>query len=96
MQLLQEVDKPGSDVEEYARSLDNILGEKMEAITSLRRRVADFLYHIKQEKELSAKFLEQQNEIKDVFDLRDSLDKEGKNNQESPLLIDDLDNPMSN
>ena len=34
--LLHEVDKPGSDVDEYVESIDAILGHKLELINSLR------------------------------------------------------------
>jgi kinesin family protein 2/24 len=36
MVLLHEVDKPGSDIEEYVSSLDAILMHKMELITVVR------------------------------------------------------------
>ena len=36
MTLLNDVDKPGSDVEEYVNNLDKILAEKMEMIANLR------------------------------------------------------------
>ena len=36
MQLLNEVDKPGSDVEDYAKRLDNVLLSKIKIITGLR------------------------------------------------------------
>ena len=36
MGLLNEVDKPGSDVEEYVNNLDQILAQKMEMIANMR------------------------------------------------------------
>ena len=36
MGLLNEVDKPGSDVEDYVSNLDKILAEKMEMIANMR------------------------------------------------------------
>ena len=36
MQLLNEVDKPGSDVEEYAKNLDKVLLDKIKIISGLR------------------------------------------------------------
>lgn len=36
MMLLHEVDKPGSDIEEYVGSLDSILHHKMELISVIR------------------------------------------------------------
>lgn len=39
MMLLHEVDKPGSDVDEYVISLDAIMAHKMEIISMLRKRL---------------------------------------------------------
>ncbi len=98
MQLLQEVDKQGSDVEAYAASLDSTLARKMEAIAALRDKLTGFRTHLQQEKDLSKKFFEQQNEINDVFDLRDAAGKEKKvaDNEEAQMLTSDLDIHMSN
>jgi len=95
MQLLQEVDKPGSDVEAYAASLDLTLAHKMEAISSLREKLSTFRGHLSQEKELSSKFFEQQNEINDVFDLHEP-EKETKGTEDMQMLTTGLDIPMSN
>ena len=95
MQLLQEVDKPGSDVESYAASLDSTLAHKMEAIASLREKLSTFRTHLGQERELSKKFFEQQNEINDVFDLHGS-EKEKKEDDDMQMLTTGLDIPMSN
>lgn len=61
MQLLQELDKPGSDADKYADSLDEMLGSKVREIGELREKLAVFRTHLKQEKELSKKLLEQQS-----------------------------------
>ena len=37
MQILKEVDKPGSDVENYVVKLDKILLQKIEMMTGLRQ-----------------------------------------------------------
>lgn len=42
MILLNEVDKPGSDIEKYVSSLDAILLHKLDLITHLRTKLADF------------------------------------------------------
>lgn len=97
MQLLQEVDKPGSDVETYASSLDTILAQKMEAIVALRNKLKDFQAHLKDEKELSKQFLEQQNEIQDVFDLqKESEQKFSPGREDTEMLTNDLDIRMEN
>jgi len=92
-QLLHEVDKPGSDIEEYTNALDAILANKMEAIASLRKKLSVIRTHLNQEKELSKKFFEQQNEINDVFDLNGSGKKEDEDVQ---MLTSGLDIPMFN
>lgn len=53
MQLLNEVDKPGSDVEEYARSLDKVLLDKIKIITGLREQLHTFFSHLKTEEHMS-------------------------------------------
>ncbi len=53
MMLLHEVDKPGSDVEEYVSSLDAILVHKLDLITTLRSRLLQFHKHLKTEESLS-------------------------------------------
>lgn len=50
--LLHEVDKPGSDIEEYVSSLDAILFHKMELISVIRQRLLDFYTHLKMEENL--------------------------------------------
>ena len=92
MQLLQEVDKPGSDIEEYAASLDLLLAQKMEIAAALRARVAEFQSHIKQEKDLSKQLFEQQKEIQDVFDLRSNTEEDAKDDLQ--MLTNNLDTPM--
>ena len=69
MMLLHEVDKPGSDVDEYVDSIDAILAHKMEIISLLRGRLGNFKDHLREEEILSKKFYEQRAEILDVFDL---------------------------
>ena len=53
MQLLNEVDKPGSDVEEYAKSLDKVLLGKIKIITDLRSQLLRFYGHLKTEEQMS-------------------------------------------
>ena len=97
MQLLQDVDKPGSDMEFYAASLDSTLARKMEAIASLREKLSEFRAHLHEERELSKKFFDQQNEINDVFDLHSShKGKKGSEGEDTQMLTYDLGIPMSN
>lgn len=50
--LLHDVDKPGSDIEDYVSSLDSILLHKMELIGLVRQRLIDFYTHLKMEENL--------------------------------------------
>ena len=52
MMILHEVDKPGSDIEDYVSSLDAILINKMELIGVVRQRLIDFYTHLKMEENL--------------------------------------------
>lgn len=63
MALLQEVSKPGSDIEEYVKGLNAILEHKLEIISVLRSRLLGFSYHLKQEEEISKKFYDQQTSV---------------------------------
>ena len=54
--MLNEVYKPGSDVETYARGLDRVLLKKIEIITDLRERLLNFYSHLKTEEHMSKLF----------------------------------------
>lgn len=60
-QLRHKVDLPGSDVEEYLVSLDQILSERLSEIEHLHRSIQSFHKHIKQEQNISQKFYEMQD-----------------------------------
>lgn len=47
---------PGSDVEDYIGSLDQLLTQKQNEIIQLKDMISQFYSHIKQEKDLSQKF----------------------------------------
>lgn len=49
MTLLNEVDKPGSDVDEYIKTLDQMLIQKMEKIREMRKQLLAFHMHLKTE-----------------------------------------------
>jgi kinesin family protein 2/24 len=53
MLLLNEVDKPGSDVEEYVKGLDNVLNSKMQMIAHMRQQLVQFHSHLKTEEMMS-------------------------------------------
>jgi len=91
MTLLNEVDKPASDIDEYVDSLDAILAHKAEMINMLRSRLHKFRDHLREEEALSKKFHEQKTEMMDIFDLNAA---ENCKNDEMQLL-DDLHQVMS-
>lgn len=70
MMLLHDVDKPGSDIEEYVSSLDAILLHKMEIIGVVRARLIEFYKHLKMEENLNK--LYQQKGAEEEEDLLDS------------------------
>ena len=62
MQILKEVDKPGSDVQTYVEKLDKILVNKIKLMTGLRRQLLDFYKNIKTEEQMLKLFHEMQGE----------------------------------
>merc|ERR550537_204550 len=56
MQHLNNVDRPGSDVDAYVAGLDRILRMKAQYIEDIRGRVDIFKDHLQQEDTLSRKF----------------------------------------
>ena len=53
MHLLNEVDKPGSDVEQYAKNLDKVLLKKINIISEIREKLCKFYSHLKTEEHMS-------------------------------------------
>jgi hypothetical protein len=68
MNLIHDVDKPGSDIEYYVNNLDKILADKAEKINGLRNRLKKFHIMLKDEETLSAKFANS-NDVLDIYDL---------------------------
>lgn len=60
MQLLNDVDKPGSDVEAYVASLDKLLSSKIAMITGMRKQLIEFHTHLKTEEVMSKLYQQQQ------------------------------------
>eukprot|EP00741_Cyanophora_paradoxa_P011023 tig00020553_g10655.t1 len=56
MQLLNEVDQPGSAIDEYVGKLDHILVRKMQVIQDLRERLANFTMHLQEEERMNRSF----------------------------------------
>lgn len=99
MSLLQEVSKPGSDIDEYVKGLNSILEHKLEIISVLRSRLLGFYYHLRQEEELSGKFNQQQNtatfETHNQASAQPTIDGE-TNLLNEELQIEDFDNSPLN
>ena len=56
MAILNEVDKPGSDIDSYVLTLDKLLVEKQNKIISIRKRLFGLHMKLKDEEALSSKF----------------------------------------
>lgn len=56
MKLLKDVDKPGSDVENYVEQLDSILVKKINKMHELRKSLLEFYKNIKTEQVLNQLF----------------------------------------
>jgi len=63
MTLISEVDKSGSDIEEYVKSLDQMLLKKMNMIAAVRKKLVDFNAHLQMEKMLQAIYHKKQEEL---------------------------------
>ena len=53
MKILNEVDKPGSDVDTYVEQLDKMLLDKIHVIVDMRNQLLDFRKHLKTEECMS-------------------------------------------
>lgn len=94
MSILNEVDKPGSNVETYVQDLDKILLSKINMIETLRQKLLNFNRHLKTEETLS-KLYEQNQKLaeQDQTDMNNRLDEsinllEGHDQQ----MVEDFDN----
>jgi len=68
MNLINEVDKPGSDIDIYVSKLDKVLEEKENRIKDLRNKLVKFSSMLKKEEMISQHLLNH-NDAFDVFDL---------------------------
>lgn len=60
MKLLHEVEQPGSAIDAYVTNLDCILVRKIQAISTLRNKLAVFQQHLREEEILSKSFARKQ------------------------------------
>jgi len=68
MLFINDVDKPGSDIDHYVCSLDKLFAEKAERIQNMRTKLFKFHKMLKEEEVLAKKFSDYQNEMGD-FDM---------------------------
>jgi kinesin family protein 2/24 len=73
MNLINEVDKPGSDIENYVVNLDKVLLDKVKKITDIRQRLKKFRIMLKDEEALSAKFINS-NDFIDMYEKSEKKD----------------------
>ena len=60
MALLNDVDKPGSDVVTYVASLDRLLTQKIQMIIGMRKQLIEFHTHLMTEENMSKLYQQQQ------------------------------------
>ena len=85
MKFLHEVDKPGSDIEEYTSNLDKLLINEIKKIAQLRTKLNKFRIMLKDEETLA-------NIVDDEVILSTSDGRKSFNEQSQESLIDDLGN----
>lgn len=90
MNLLNEVDKPASDIDEYVNNLEAILNHKIDIINGVKSKLVAFREHLREEELLSKKFYEQRHEVMDIFD----LNAHGSDNLRNDDLLEDLQGVM--
>jgi len=88
MVVLHEVDKPGSNIEEYISSLDEMLLHNINIATGIRKQLKTFEKHLKEEEDLSQKFYEQQQDQDMKYNEVDEMYPEQKYGNNGPEDID--------
>ena len=68
MKFIHEVDKPGSDIEEYTNNLDKLLVQEIKTITNLRKKLIKFHIMIKDENALANLFGEDEKYSENGFE----------------------------
>ena len=53
--MLEEVDKPGSSIEEYVAQLERLMAQKMSSITYMQHKISDFKACLAKERVVSTK-----------------------------------------
>jgi len=68
MMILNEVDQPGSDVDEYTTLLKEYLDQQVQCIMGIKDKVEKFTQNLRTEEEVSKKFYRFQSEILGIHD----------------------------
>ena len=68
MKFIHEVDKPGSDIEEYTNNLDKLLAQEIQTISNLRKKLVKFHIMIKDENALANLFGEDEKFSENGFE----------------------------
>lgn len=55
---MEDVDKPGSDVDDYINNLDKLLKEKMHSISNLQNKIKEFRNNLSEEQVVNKKIQE--------------------------------------
>ena len=56
MNMINDVDKPGSDIQSYVSSLGYLLSKNIREMTGLSDKIAQFDHHLKEEARLSQQY----------------------------------------
>ena len=68
MLILNEVERPASDIDDYVINLENMLNYKIDIINGLKSKLLRLKDHLKEEENISKKLYEQRNGAMDVYD----------------------------
>ena len=95
MNYLHEVDKPGSNIDEYTSNLDKLLSKEIETITNLKSRLNKFRIMLKDENALANLFEDEEiilgaddgfdQKSIESFDLNKELSEKSGNNEQKYL-----------
>jgi hypothetical protein len=62
MAFINEIEKPGSHIESYVNSMEQVYMQQIEKVTYMKTRLLNFKHLLKEEEELSGKIL-RMNEV---------------------------------
>ena len=88
MDYIHEVDKPGSNIEEYTSNLDKLLYKEIQTISKLRKRLNKFRIMLKDESALEHLLEDEEEEI--ILGIDEGFDKNSQKSLESFDLNKDL------